>query len=164
MICLLYLQKKDEKRYLHWSFDQRAGTNRQRKHRYNHLDWAHEGITPRHVVFQQLLAPSANTHGDEPYHKVMCYNCTEPQGGVPRTLKHLRHPGKLISMAFNAQMWNHGIKCLGINSISLLCPTQNASPPSLMNTEWMDLHLVPQFFCFFTQPDALKTNKQTKNL
>lgn len=64
MICLLYLQKQDGKRYLHFSSTEeleKLGQTVNVKHKYNHLDWVHKGITPHHVVFQQLLASSANT-------------------------------------------------------------------------------------------------------
>lgn len=83
--------------------------------------------------------------------KVMCYNSTEPQGGVPRTLKQLRNPFQWLYCT--------DVK-LGINSISLLCTTQNAFFlfPCLMNLEWINLHLVQSFVFFLLQLDALKKN------
>lgn len=97
MIYLLYSQKrKDEKRYLDWNPTNKSWNEPKTQIQSFRLStWESH---PTMWFFSSCRHP-ARTHEDKRHHKVMCYNCTEPPGGVPRTLKHLRNPGKIISMA-----------------------------------------------------------------
>ena len=58
--------------------------------KYNHLNWAHRGFTPNHVVVRAGCRPTVQAQRDEWYHIVMCYNNTEPREGALHLLKHFQ--------------------------------------------------------------------------